>query len=712
MTAADIGAAFDLLHPAVQHHVVNSLGWRTLRPLQAATIEPILAGEHVIATAPTAGGKTEAAVLPVLSRMLSEDWRGLSVLYVCPLRALLNNLHERLDRYATLVGRSVGIWHGDIGQPERRRLLAEPPDVLLTTPESLESMLVSRAVNHDRWFADVRCVVVDEIHAFVGDDRGWHLLAVLERVARIAGRPVQRIALSATLGNPDELLSWLTATSPGAGRVISPAVEVGSPPQVTMDYVGSLANAAVVISRLHRGEKRLVFVDSRARAEQLALALRQHGVTTFVSHGSLGADQRQAAEEAFGQARDCVIVATSTLELGIDVGDLDRVIQIDAPPTVASFLQRLGRTGRRANSSRNALLLATSQDALLRAASVLLRWGDGYVEPVSPPPLPLHIAAQQLLALSLQEAGVGRSTWTEWLGHPFVLGSATAEHLPAIIEHLTGEGFLVDDGGVLGVGPTAEDTFGQQYFMDLLSVFTSPPMFSVRHGRHEIGVVPDEALTTRPAGLAAGGAHVLVLAGRSWAVLHIDWPRRVVQVEPADAPGVARWVGSGQPLGAVLARGVREVLTGHSPEVEISQRAADKLAELRAAHPWAETATTTVVASEGRHTRWWTFAGWKANLWLARLAEDLRTEVAAVDDLTVALDRPATAADVTGLIDATVPEQVDLAPWVPAEAIDGLKFAQCLPAALAREVVTARLADRASFHATLHERVAGFNGQT
>jgi len=681
MTAADTEAAFDLLHPAVQHHIVNSLGWRTLRPLQAATIQPILAGQRVIATAPTAGGKTEAAVLPVLSRMLAEDWRGLSVLYVCPLRALLNNLHERLDRYATLVGRSVGLWHDDIGQPERRRLLAEPPDVLLTTRESLESMLVSRAVNHNRWFADVRCVVVDEIHAFAGDDRGWHLIAVLERVARIAGRPLQRIGLSATLGNPDELLSWLTATSAGVGRVIRPTGEADPDPQVTLDYVGSLANAAVVISRLHRGEKRLVFVDSRARAEQLALALRQHGVTTFVSHGSLGAGQRRAAEEAFGQARDCVIVATSTLELGIDVGDLDRVIQIDAPPTVAAFLQRLGRTGRRAGSSRNALLLATSEDALLRAASVLLRWDEGYVEPVSPPHLPLHIAAQQLLALSLQEAGVGSSTWAEWLGQPFVLG------------------------------PAAEDAFGQQYFTELFSVFASPPMFSVRHGRHEIGVVPDETLTARPAGLAAGGAHVLVLAGRSWAVLHVDWPRRVVQVEPADASGVARWTGSGQPLGAVLARGVRDVLTGRNPGVETSQRADDKLAELRGAHPWAAD-TTTVVTTEGRNTRWWTFAGWRANLWLARLAEDFRTAVAAVDDLTIALDRSTSAAAVTALIDAAVPDRIDLAPWVTAEAIDGLKFAQCLPATLARQVVTSRLADPASLRAALHERVTGFSGRT
>jgi Helicase conserved C-terminal domain len=198
-------------------------------------------------------------------------------------------------------------------------------------------------------------------------------------------------------------------------RVVNPPAEPGPPAGVTLDYVGSLANAAVVISRLHRGSKRLVFVDSRARAEQLALALRGHDVTTFVSHGSLGAGQRRAAGQAFAGERDCVIVATSTLELGIDIGDLDRVIQIDAPPTVAAFHQRLGRTGRRPDIARHALVLATSDDALLRSAAVLLHWADGYVEPIIPPAAPLHLATQQLLALSLQEGGIGRKLWAEWL---------------------------------------------------------------------------------------------------------------------------------------------------------------------------------------------------------------------------------------------------------------------------------------------------------
>ncbi len=140
---------FDLLHPAVQHHVVNSLGWPSLRPLQEEAIKPILAGEHVLAIAPTAGGKTEAAMLPLISAIATERRPGLSLLYVCPLRALLNNLHPRLERYADFVGLRAGLWHGDVGASARGRIFEDPPEILLTTPESLEAILMSAPRDHD-----------------------------------------------------------------------------------------------------------------------------------------------------------------------------------------------------------------------------------------------------------------------------------------------------------------------------------------------------------------------------------------------------------------------------------------------------------------------------------------------------------------------------------------------------------------------------------
>ncbi len=335
-------SAFDQLHPSVQHHVVNSLGWRSLRPLQEHAIGPVLSGKYCLLLAPTAGGKTEAVVRPILSRMLSEDRRGLSVLYVCPIRALLNNLEHRLSFHAGLVGRTCGLWHGDVAQAVKSRTLAEPPDILLTTPESLEALLISRWTDRFFFFGSVRTIIIDEIHAFAGDDRGWHLLAVLERIRHITRKDMQRIGLSATVGNPERLRRWLGGASTRESVIVAPPGAAPAEADVEIDFVGNLQNAARVLKILHRGEKRLVFCDSRARTEELATHLRSEGVPTFVSHSSLSAEQRRDAEGAFREARDCVIVATSTLELGIDVGDLDRVIQLDAPGTVASFLQRPG----------------------------------------------------------------------------------------------------------------------------------------------------------------------------------------------------------------------------------------------------------------------------------------------------------------------------------------------------------------------------------
>ncbi len=381
--------------------MVNDLGWQRLRPLQEQAVAPLLAGDDALLVAPTASGKTEAAVLPVLSRMLQQGWQGLSVLYVCPLRALLNNLEPRLAAYTGWVGRSAALWHGDVPDGARRRLVVQPPDVLLTTPESLEAVLVTARVDERRLLVGVRVVVVDEVHAFAGDDRGWHLLAVLERLARLADRPLQRIGLSATVGNPRELLIWLQGSSTGRpATVVAPPAEAPVPVDLELDHVGSLDGAATVVAALHQGEKRLVFADARRTCEELATRLRARGVQTYVSHSSLSRDERRCAEQAFSEARNCVIVATSTLELGVDVGDLDRVVQIGAPRTVASFLQRLGRTGRRAGSTRNTLFLCRDDGELLRAAALLRLHAEGYVESVRPPGSPTHVYAQQVLALA------------------------------------------------------------------------------------------------------------------------------------------------------------------------------------------------------------------------------------------------------------------------------------------------------------------------
>jgi ATP-dependent Lhr-like helicase len=680
----------DRLHPGVVHHIVNTLGWSTLRPLQEAAIAPLLDGTDALLLAPTAGGKTEAAVFPILTSVIENGWRGLSVLYVCPLRALLNNLHPRVDGYARWVGRTAGLWHGDTSQTLRRRMRVERPDLLLTTPESLESLLVSPLVNPREFFADVRAVIVDEVHAFAGDDRGWHLLAVLERLTHLAHRPLQRIGLSATVGNPDQLLHWLQGAD-GSRRpavVLAPPVSPSAPSaEVGLDYVGSIPNAATVIGALHRGEKRLVFCETRSQVEHLALALRSQAVTTFVSHSSLSVDERHQAEKAFAEARDCVIVSTSTLELGIDVGDLDRVIQLDAPRTVASFLQRLGRTGRRTDTTRNTLFLATTRDALLRGAGLLSLWKDGFVEPVQAPPSPRHIAAQQILALCLQEGRVGESLWPEWWGDLPIFD----ETAPEIAGWLVETGHLERDGGMLFIGPEAERRYGRRNFMELLAVFTAAPEFTVMHGRQEVGSADPLMLMRK-----VDGPRVLALGGRAWRVTHVDWTRQRCYVEPADLPARSLWQGALPPDSWELSQAQRSVLLGVTPGVELSQRAVKTLATLREESVHRVWESGTVVERQEDEQWWWTWAGGRGNATLAAALDRVVDVEGRPENHRLRLRSDVDRRELRAALDDLVAADELAGPVVVEEAVRELKFGEILPPELATRTLAARLGDESA----------------
>jgi ATP-dependent helicase Lhr and Lhr-like helicase len=683
---------FDRLHPALQHHIVNSLGWNTLRPTQLAAIDPILGGRNVLLLAPTAGGKTEAATFPMLSRILSERWDGLSVLYLCPLRALLNNLEPRLQRYAALVGRAATLWHGDVTQGAKRSALREPPDLLLTTPESLEAMLISRRVDHRVLFAGLRAVVVDELHAFAGDDRGWHLLALLERLERIAGRKLQRIGLSATVGNPDALLAWLTCGDRDGDIVGDPGGLAGG--DVTIDHVGTLENAALVLSRLFRGEKRLVFCDSRAKVEALAVALREYGVSTFVSHSSLGAGERRRAEEAFSTASDCVIVATSTLELGVDVGDLDRVIQIDAPTTVSSFLQRMGRAGRRADSTRNCLFLTTSDEAFLQALGIVWLWRDGFVEPVTAPPLPVHLLAQQIMALVLQEQGLPLGEWRSWLGRVFRdIPLSVADRTLAYM--LVSE-ILVEDGGILGMGPRGEVEFGGRNFIELASAFTTPLLITVRAGTTELGQIDPTSLRGPD-----GAWQNLLLSGRSWKVTSVDWPKRIAWAEPTSDPGRSSWFGSSRALHFDLCQAIEKVIVGRTVSATLSKRAVARLEALGEGFAFCDGETVPLVPTEKGQLRWWTFAGASVNAMLADVLGSESVTVNGVDDFGFSAAGMGPG-QISGVWHRIEPERALTS--VPGRIVTELKFASCLPPDLAEATLVARLSKPQDLHRLLKRR--------
>jgi ATP-dependent Lhr-like helicase len=663
---------FEQLHPSIQYHVVNTLGWSTLRPTQLQAIAPIHAGTHCLLLAPTAGGKTEAATIPVLSRMLKESWPGTSVLYVCPIKALLNNLEHRLTRYAGLVGRRVEVWHGDVSQSKKSRALKDAPDILLTTPESIEAMLISTRVDRPAWFGNLHTVIVDELHAFASDDRGWHLRSILYRLDRYLKRPLQRIGLSATVSNPDELLGWF---APAGERAVVGSASVSTEAEVTLDHVASLENAATVIARLHRGEKRLVFCDSRSAAERLSNMLREQEVRTFVSHASLSAAQRRQAEAAFSEEKECVIVATSTLELGIDVGDLDRVVQIDAPPTVSSFLQRMGRTGRRAGSLRNCLFLTTNGDAFLLALGIVQKWSEHWVEAAMPPPEPWHIVAQQALTVTLEQGRIPAQELLTTLQAAFP--ELAKGEIGQLLEHLIDRQYLSAEEAVIQVGPTTEREFGQSHYRELMASFSGTVLLTGKHGSAEVGYIDPSVL------IGSSEKPVLLLGGRSWQVTAVEWSKKTVWLEPVAYGGKARWSGGARSIGREVSQGIRAALSAGAPEVvAMSRRAKSELTILQEELPIPPDIASVFICSTDGIDRTWTFAGTRANRTLAYAAS--------TDSTRLRFNELSVAARVVPQAMGVKPNELLITAGEQSTMAKSIKFSDCVPAALLKRMLLSR----------------------
>jgi ATP-dependent Lhr-like helicase len=664
---------------------------------------PILDDKNVVVLAPTAGGKTEAAFFPLLSRMDAEDWRPVSVIYVAPLRALLNNQEARIERYAATLGRRAFKWHGDVTQSRKRAFLGDPADILLTTPESLEVMLMSARVPTERVFRNLRAVVIDEIHAFVGDDRGGHLSAILERLSRFCGQDIQRIGLSATVGNPDAILAWAAGSSNRPGEVIRAP---GERPEakLAVDFVGSLENAARIVAALHPGKKRLVFVDSRRGVEAMGKHLRSLGVDTHVTHSSLSIDERRAAEQAFESGKDCVIVATSALELGIDIGDLDHVIQIDAPSSVAGFLQRMGRTGRREGTQPNCTFLALEDETLVMAAALVRLYRAGFVESVALRRHAAHLLAHQILALAIQEEGIPVSDWWAWVQHATPFQALSEDDRRSLVEHMLAEGILHQDAGRLGLGPRGEKLYGFRNFTELYAVFSTPQTLTVLWGAQEIGSI--DAMFVEQEEL---GRLSFTLGARSWRATSIDWTNSAVQVEPAQDGGLARWQGRPVLLGEPLCRSIRAVLVGVDEDLAWSQRTRERMKQIRSEHAFL-TPKGLVLLDDTTGYRLWTFAGGRANNLLAKVLEGLLGEKVTASNTALRFKDDAAKSEMAihqaldQLRGEHRPSEADALRYAQSCARGRLsKFEPCLPEQLQAKYFASTLTDASTARACLNE---------
>lgn len=405
----------DRLAPFIQEYMYRN-GWPGLRPIQEAACRVIFdSDDHLLVAAGTAAGKTEAAFIPVLTELFNQAPDGIGALYIGPIKALINDQFERLTDLLELAEIPVQMWHGDVTQSKKQKVLKDPHGILQITPESLESLLVNKAIELPRLFGQLQFVIIDEVHAFIGSDRGDQVLCQLTRLAHLTGNEPRRIGLSATLGDYALAERWMAAGTgrsvvvpqmENAGRKIQLSIEHFYDPGTVVRAIGDVRDAAFNPYHLHLfnqtlNQKCLVFANGRTATEEAVSAMRTIAIAKgypdvyHVHHGSISADLRAVAETAM-RAKDtpAVTAATMTFEMGIDLGQLDRVIQLESPASVASFLQRLGRSGRRGGVSEMRFVCAEDRPTgeetlpeqipwqLLQAIAIIqLYLEDQWIEP-------------------------------------------------------------------------------------------------------------------------------------------------------------------------------------------------------------------------------------------------------------------------------------------------------------------------------------------
>ena len=603
-------SVFASFAPRLQEAIVARLGWTSLRPVQELAGEAILAGKNAVVLAPTAGGKTEASIFPTLSQLVEYPViQGVGAIYIAPIKALLNNQAHRLDQYTEMVGLRRFVWHGDTQANERKKFLKDPAELLMTTPESLEVMLVSQTVPAEKLFSDLRFVIIDEVHAIAGSDRGAHLMSVMERIRRYSRHDVQRIGLSATVGNPETILSWLRGTSQREGIVIDPPKKPARR-QLQILHRPGLVSIAEEASQKARGAKSLFFCQSRSTSEAVAEQMRRQGTEVFVHHSAVSLEERQHAEEQFHQGTDACIVCTSTLELGIDVGDLDYVLQAEAPDTVSSFMQRMGRTGRRGDRPANTTFYCESGDGVLQAIAIIELAKSGWVENIKVNDRCWPVLIHQLLAMALATNGVRpEDVWTHLSGLPDFRG-IEREEFDRLIAWMIEDESLLLSSGLLSLGPKAERRFGRRNFMELFAVFSTPKSYAVMTTSGQ----PVGSLTQEFVDSLVESVSSFLLGGRAWAVHQVNHDDRRVFVFPAPVGKQPSWGGFlPQFLGYDLCRQILKVLTSTEQYTYLEDQARVVLNEEREKLGHFLDAERGGIDGDSLELRWWTFAGGRIN---------------------------------------------------------------------------------------------------
>ncbi len=597
---------------------IYSHGWSELRDIQIDAARVIFETEaNLLLSSSTASGKTEAAFFPIITDVLnSPDYgQSVSVLYIAPLKSLINDQFSRLDELLDMTGIAVTHWHGDVGVSHKSKLLKQPEGILQITPESLESMLMKRPNDIPRLFGKLKYVVIDEIHSLIGVDRGNQVICLLSRISRLIGYSPRRVGLSATVGDLTLAAEWLGA---GSGReTIAPPpkraklkwrlglehfyiqnpneVQVGTPALSTApsEDKGGRAELDPGYEYLYdclAAKKALVFSNSREETEYVTATLRQIARARgdsdifLIHHGNLSASLREDAEERMkdDEVTAAVTCATVTLELGIDIGKLDRVAQIGSPTTVSAFLQRLGRSGRRGTPPEmvmiyredtplpNAPLPQIIPWELLRGIAIIdLYSKERFIEPPSVKKMPLSLAFHQTLSILASGGELTPKALAERvLSLPPLSGLDKEIYRALLVSMVNNEYLELTETKGLIVGLAGERIINSFKFY---AVFKDSEDYTVRCEGEEIGTIT----TPPPVG------DRFALAGRVWETLEVDLPRKLIFVKPVDGKMEVSWPGDSGEIHTRLLLAMRDVLLGSEEYAFLGENAKHRLDNAR-----------------------------------------------------------------------------------------------------------------------------------
>ena len=559
--------------PSFIREYIYSHSWENLRAVQIEAAKVILDTDHnLLLTSSTASGKTEAVFFPILTKICDEPTNGISVLYIAPLKSLINDQFSRIEELIEESGITVTHWHGDVAQSRKKKLLNDPKGILQITPESLEAMLINRSNDIPRLFAGLKFIVLDEIHTLTGTDRGNQILCQILRIERLIGSSPRRIGLSATIGSPSETAMWMSAGSARKTDVpVLPAEKIKW--RLGMEhffiqnpYFDQTKNACTPSDEVGKAMldagyeyiydsvkniKSLVFSNSREETEYVCATLRQiaskkkDNDVFLIHHGNLSASLREEAElKMKDEEIHAVTCATATMELGIDIGKLERIVHVAFPNSVSGFLQRLGRSGRRGQPPEmiavfreeeplpNAPLPNIIPWDLIRAIAIVqLYIEDRFVEPPYSKKEPMSLLFHQTLSVLASFGSLKTKALAETvLSLPPFVGVSKENYKTLLVSMLNNDFLEMTEEGEIIVGIKGESLLNSFKFY---AVFNDSEDYTVRCESEEIGTIT----TPPPIG------DRFALAGRVWEVIELDTARRLVFVKSVVGKMEISWPG-------------------------------------------------------------------------------------------------------------------------------------------------------------------------